>query len=91
MGLCQLTYPDWWRFRCQGWYCQKSMAPGATTHDVDMNARHVELAVTPSGGGAFTATAPTASVAPPGYYMLFALTSTGVPSVAGWLHVGPLT
>jgi Domain of unknown function (DUF1929) len=67
------------------------MAPGATTHAVDMNARHVELAVTPTGDGTtFTATAPTASVAPPGYYMLFALTSAGVPSVARWVHVGPL-
>ena len=65
------------------------MAPGATTHTVDMNARHIELAVTPTGNGGFTATAPTAQVAPPGHYMLFALTAAGVPSVAKWVHVGP--
>jgi hypothetical protein len=65
------------------------MAPGATTHGLDMNARHVELAVTPTGSGGFTATAPTARVAPRGYYMLFVLTATGVPSVAKWVHVGP--
>jgi hypothetical protein len=64
------------------------MAPAATTHANEMNARHVELAVTPSGGG-FTATAPTAEVAPPGYYMLFVLTADGIPSVARWVHVGP--
>jgi hypothetical protein len=64
------------------------MAPGATTHANEMNARHVELAVTPSGGG-FTATAPTAEVAPPGYYMLFVLTADGIPSVARWVLAGP--
>jgi Domain of unknown function (DUF1929) len=64
------------------------MAPGATTHADEMNARHVELAVTPTANG-FTATAPTAQVAPPGYYMLFTVTATGIPSVATWVHVGP--
>ena len=65
------------------------MSPSSTTHAVEMNARHIELAVTPIGTG-FTATAPpTARVAPPGYYMLFVLTPDGVPSVASWVHVGP--
>ncbi len=64
------------------------MAPGATTHAVEMNARHVELAVTRTATG-FTATAPVANVAPPGYYMLFVLTPDGIPSVAKWVHVGP--
>ena len=64
------------------------MAPSATTHAVDMNARRVELAVTPTTGG-LTATAPTAQVAPPGYYMLFTLTADGIPSTASWVHVGP--
>jgi hypothetical protein len=64
------------------------MAPAATTHANEMNARHVKLAVTPSGGG-FTATAPTAAVAPPGYYMLFVLTANGIPSIARWVHIGP--
>ncbi len=64
------------------------MAPGATTHADEMNARHVELSVTATPTG-FTATAPTTNVAPPGYYMLFVLTPDGVPSVARWVHVGP--
>ena len=65
------------------------MSPSSTTHAVEMNARHIELAVTPNGTG-FTATAPPdARVAPPGYYMLFVLTPDGVPSVASWVHVGP--
>jgi hypothetical protein len=64
------------------------MAPGATTHADEMNARHVELAVRATPGG-FTAVAPTADVAPPGYYMLFVLTPDGIPSTATWVHVGP--
>jgi hypothetical protein len=64
------------------------MAPGATTHADEMNARHVELAVTPTADG-FTATAPGPRVAPPGYYMLFTVTADGIPSVASWVHVGP--
>jgi hypothetical protein len=64
------------------------MAPGATTHADEMNARHVELALTPTADG-FTATAPNPSVAPPGYYMLFTVTAGGIPSVASWVHLGP--
>jgi Galactose oxidase-like, Early set domain len=59
-----------------------------TTHADEMNARHVELAVTRTANG-FTATAPTSAVAPPGYYMLFVLTPDRIPSVAKWVHVGP--
>jgi hypothetical protein len=64
------------------------MAPGATTHADEMNARRVELAVTPTADG-FTATAPDPRVAPPGYYMLFTVTADGIPSVASWVHLGP--
>jgi Domain of unknown function (DUF1929) len=63
------------------------MAPGATTHADEMNARHVELAITPTTDG-FTASAPNARVAPPGYYMLFTVTADGIPSVASWVHLG---
>jgi len=62
------------------------MASGATTHANEMNARHVPLRVTRTRSG-FTATAPRATVAPPGYYMLFVLTRDGVPSGARWVHV----
>ena len=63
------------------------MAPAATTHANEMNARHVELAITTTATG-FTASVPTRRVAPPGYYMLFALTASGIPSRAKWVHVG---
>ena len=63
------------------------MAPGATTHANDMHQRMVELQFTTTGNG-ISAHVPSTGVAPPGYYMLFILNSTGVPSVASWVHVG---
>jgi hypothetical protein len=45
------------------------------------------LAVRRTAGG-FTAKAPRATVAPPGYYMLFTVTPGGVPSHAKWIHIG---
>jgi hypothetical protein len=63
------------------------MAPAATTHANDMNARHVELPVRRTARG-LVATAPTRNQAPPGYYMLFVLEPGGVPSVARWVRVG---
>ena len=64
------------------------MAPGSTTHAVEMQARRVVLRVTRTAHG-FVATAPpSAGVAPPGYYMLVVVTKGGVPSKAHWIHVG---
>jgi hypothetical protein len=62
------------------------MAPGATTHANEMNARHITLAATRTALG-FTARIPSGAVAPPGYYMLFVLRANGVPSVARWVRV----
>ena len=63
------------------------MSPGATTHNDDMNQRYIELAIT-QHSGSVTATAPTKTLAPPGWYMLFVLDSNNIPAVATWLHVG---
>ena len=64
------------------------MAPGATTHGTEMQARHVELAITGRGTSGLEAVAPpSANVAPPGWYMLFVLNGNDVPSVARWVHV----
>lgn len=61
--------------------------PGAVTHANDMGQRVIELSVT-AGAGALTLTAPRdATVAPPGYYMLFVLNADGVPSVASWVRL----
>jgi len=67
------------------------VAPSATTHAVDMNQRRVALttvrAVPGKGLNAVSPSDP--SVAPPGYYMLFAISSEGVPSVARWVRLAP--
>jgi hypothetical protein len=62
--------------------------PGSMTHSTDTEQRSVALDFTTSGS-TITATAPVnGNTAPPGYYMLFAVDSAGVPSVASWVRVG---
>jgi len=63
------------------------MAPASTTHANEMNARYVPLSVTRTAKGLSAVAPRTARVAPPGYYMLFALNAKGVPSVAKWVRV----
>jgi galactose oxidase-like protein/PKD domain-containing protein len=56
--------------------------PGAPTHAFDMDQRMVGLSFT-AGASVLNVTAPpNANIAPPGYYMVFLLNSSGVPSVA---------
>jgi hypothetical protein len=62
--------------------------PGATARADEMNAQHVELALTSTAEG-LTPTAPNQRIAPAGNSKLFALTADGISSVAGRLHVGP--
>jgi len=58
------------------------MRPGAPTHAFDMDQRFVGMNFT-AGSGVLNVTAPpNGNIAPPGYYMLFILNSSGVPSVA---------
>ena len=60
------------------------MALGSYTHGFDQNQRYVRLAVTPEG----TITPPAnASLAPPGDYLLFFVSDTGVPSAAKTVRV----
>jgi len=55
----------------------------STTHTVNTDQRFLPLKSVRKGGGSFTVTSPlNANIAPPGYYMLFALSATGVPSVS---------
>jgi hypothetical protein len=66
------------------------VAPSATTHAVDMNQRYVPLRVTATKRGKLTVRMPAnADIAPPGYYMLFALDRSGTPSVARWVRLAP--
>ncbi len=64
------------------------LRPAAITHHTDAGARYIRLAITSRGGGQLVARAPTAaSVAPPGWYMLFVVASSGVPSVGRFIQI----
>jgi len=63
------------------------MRPGAPTHAFDMDQRLVKLSYT-VGSGVLNVTAPpNGNIAPPGYYMLFVLSLTGVPSIASFVQL----
>ncbi|MBW4619795.1 MAG: RICIN domain-containing protein [Cyanosarcina radialis HA8281-LM2] len=60
---------------------------GAPTHSQDQGQRYIPLSFT-STSGQINATAPAnANIAPPGYYMVFIIDSSGVPSVASMVRV----
>ena len=59
----------------------------AVTHAFDMDQRMVGLSFA-AGQGSLTVTGPPSSnIAPPGYYLLFLINSSGVPSVASFVQV----
>jgi len=61
--------------------------PGAPTHAFDMDQRLVGLSFS-AGPGVLDVTAPAnGNIAPPGYYMLFLVNSSGVPSVATFVQL----
>ena len=61
--------------------------PGSPTHAFDQEQRLVGLSFT-TGSGVLNVTAPpNGNIAPPGYYMLFLLNSSGVPSVAKFVQI----
>jgi galactose oxidase len=61
---------------------------GSVTHSNNFDQRYVDLTYASNGSTGLTATSPPDSNhAPPGWYMLFIL-SSGVPSVASWVQVG---
>ncbi len=63
------------------------MRPGSATHSFDFDQRLVELTFTTSGGKITATAPPTGAIAPPGYYMLFLINKSGVPSVAKFVHL----
>jgi hypothetical protein len=62
--------------------------PASVTHSLHQDQRSIELPFTVSGGTLEVSAPAGGNAAPPGPYMLFLVTSTGVPSVASWLDVG---
>ena len=60
---------------------------GAVTHSSNFDQRYVDCTFTTSAGTLSVTSPPNANHAPPGWYMLFLVNSTGVPSVASWVQV----
>jgi PKD repeat protein len=62
--------------------------PGAPTHAFDMDQRLVRMNFTAAAGTLNVVAPPNGNIAPPGFYMVFALNTAGVPSVASFIHLG---
>ncbi|MER6071014.1 galactose oxidase early set domain-containing protein [Streptomyces sp. NPDC001817] len=64
--------------------------PAAVTHSSDPNQRFVDLPLSVDGNNVDLNVTNNPDIAPPGWYMLFAVDANGVPSVAKWVHLtGP--
>ena len=61
--------------------------PGSATHAFDFEQRVVGLRFTAGSGSLTVMAPPTATIAPPGYYMLFLIDRRGVPSVARFVQL----
>ncbi|HVF38830.1 MAG TPA: galactose oxidase-like domain-containing protein, partial [Gemmatimonadaceae bacterium] len=63
---------------------------GAVTHGYNMSQRGIELVVSGFGAGTIDVDSPPqANLAPPGWYLLFILNSTRVPSHGRWIRLTP--
>jgi hypothetical protein len=62
--------------------------PAAVTHSSDPNQRSVNLPILAQKNGAIKVKLnANENLTPPGWYMLFVSTASGIPSVATWVHV----
>ncbi len=62
---------------------------GSSTHSFDFEQRLIDLSFTAANGVLTATSPPTGFLAPPGYYMLFILNQSGVPSVAQFIQLSP--
>jgi uncharacterized membrane protein len=60
---------------------------GTVTHAFGMDQREVGLSFTAASGSLTVTAPPNGNIAPPGYYMLFLLNQSGVPSIASFLQI----
>jgi hypothetical protein len=66
------------------------LRPGAVTHGYNMSQRGIELVIAGLGAGTLNVeTPPQANLAPPGWYLLFIVNSSRVPSTGRWVRVTP--
>jgi len=64
------------------------LANCVTTHSFDSSQRLVDVEISAQVNGIVTAkVTDNPNIAPPGWYMLFIVTNTRVPSVAHWVHL----
>lgn len=63
------------------------MKAGSDTHSFDNAQRHVGLAFAVSGSTLTATVNNNSNLLPLGYYMLFVVSKTGVPSVASWVQI----
>jgi hypothetical protein len=63
--------------------------PAATTHDNDMDERYVPLVFNIQTGAITAQTPKSANYAPPGYYMVVIVNTSGVPSVMPFVQICP--
>ena len=61
---------------------------GAVTHFFDQNERYVPLAFRQASGGLNLTAPANANLAPPGFYLLFLVNSSGVPAIAPFVKLG---
>ncbi len=65
------------------------LRPASVTHQADPNQRSVDLPISSIGQSGVSVDVPAnPNLLPPGYYMMFAQNTAGVPSVARWVRVG---
>jgi hypothetical protein len=63
------------------------LATGSVTHGFDMNQRYLSLSFTPVAGGVSVQAPNAPDLAPPGYYLLFLVNTSGVPSVGRFVQI----
>ncbi len=65
------------------------IAPGCISHHTDSAQRYIKLKTFNVTASSIDITTPAnGNIAPPGYYMLFIINSTGVPSLAKFVKIG---
>ena len=66
------------------------LRPGAVTHGFNQSQRGLELVISGTGAGTIDVESPpNANLAPPGWYLLFLLDGSRVPSEGRWIRVTP--